>query len=198
MSSSAVTPLRRPATEADLLALPEEGRGFELISGELVEKHAGVHHGQAQGVTSALLHPYRRRQGGGEGPGGWLIIPEQLVRLAPHTVRPDLVGWRRERMPAMPALQEDGVVELRPDWICEILSPGHAADDLVRKRRIYHQHQVPHYWIIDPRDSTLTVNRWSAAGFVAVLVAQAGDVVRAEPFDQVELPVAELFLDDEG
>ena len=191
--SSAATPLNRLATLADLLALPEEGRGFELVDGQLVEKHAGGRHSHAQGTVSGVLHPYRRR--GGDSPGGWWILTEQLVQFGAHTLRPDVAGWRRERLPQMPSLQEDAVLTLPPDWTCEILSPGNARNDLVRKKRIYHQHQVPHYWIIDPRDETLTVHRWSEAGYTEILAAQAGDVVRAEPFAQAEISVAELFTD---
>lgn len=194
MSRDAATPLKRPATEADLLALPEEGRGFELIDGELIEKQAGARHGYAQVAVSGVLHPFRRRGGGDSG--GWWILTEQLVRFPPDTLRPDLAGWRRERLPTLPVLEEDGVLDLRPDWICEIISPRKAAHDLVKKKRIYHRHQVPHCWIIDPRDETLTVHRWSDAGYVQVLLAQREDVVRAEPFDLVELAVAELFGDE--
>jgi len=197
--SSAATPLNRPATVADLLALPEEGRGFELIDGELTEKHAGLHHNHAQGTVSGILHPYRRRGPEGPVPGGWWLVTEQLIQFGAHTLRPDLAGWRCERLPRLPKLGQDGVLELRPDWVCEIISPGHAAHDLVRKQRIYHHHKVPHYWIIDPRDSTLTVKRWSEPGYTDVLLAQVGEVVRAEPFDLVELVIADLFAEeDEG
>ena len=72
-----------------------------------------------------------------------------------------------------------------------------AAHDLVRKKRIYHQHQVPHYWIIDPRDETLTVHRWGPDGYIQVLLAQRGERVRAEPFQAIELPVGTFFGDDE-
>lgn len=39
---------RDRATEAELLALPEQGRGYELIDGELAQKQAGFRHGRAQ------------------------------------------------------------------------------------------------------------------------------------------------------
>jgi Uma2 family endonuclease len=198
-SAAANTPARLSpmATEADLLALPEEGQGWELIDGELVQKEGGAHHSRAQNKLGSRVEPFDRRKGGGDAPGGWWILTEQLVRFGVHTLRPDLAGWLRERMPRLPRLEEDAVLDLRPDWICEIISPRKAAHDLVKKKRIYHQHEVPHYWIIDPRDETLTVHRWSAAGYVQVLLAQRGERVRAEPFELVELAVAELFDDEE-
>ena len=42
------------------------------------------------------------------------------------------------------------------------------------------------------------VHRWQPAGYLVALTAAAGDVVRAEPFDAVELRVATLFgLEDD-
>ena len=87
-------------------------------------------------------------------------------------------------------------VTLRPDWVCEILSTNRR-NDLVKKKHIYHRHQVGHYWIVDPEQLTLLVYRWHPDGYLEVLSAQRGDRVRAEPFDAVELPVGVIFGDDE-
>jgi Uma2 family endonuclease len=186
-----------PVTEADLLALPERGRGYELIDGALVEKPSGFRHSRAQFRLRQPLTPYDRRAGDGDRPGGWWFLTEQLVRFdTGQTLRPDVAGWRRERLPVPPE-DEETVVHVRPDWIGEIISPSNAANDLVKKRRIYHHHGVPHDWIIDPRDETLTVLRWTADGYVGVLSALRGERVRAEPFAAVEWLVGVLFGDDE-
>lgn len=68
--------------------------------------------------------------------------------------------------------------------------------DTIRKLRLYHQASVPHYWIIDPRDATLTVMRWSGDGYVTIMRAERGEVVRAERFDTLELAVGTLFGND--
>ncbi|MFT3770799.1 MAG: Uma2 family endonuclease [Minicystis sp.] len=197
MTTSAGRKPAHPATEAELLALPEHGRGHELIDGVLVEKQSGFRHGRAQVRLGQRLSPYDRRSGGGNRPGGWWFLAEQLVTFAPgQTLRPDVAGWLRERLPEPPA-EQDAVVHVRPDWIAEIISPANAGNDLVKKKRIYHRHGVPHYWIIDPRDESLTVLRWTAEGYTEVLLAQRGERVRPEPFTAVELPVGVLFGDDE-
>ncbi len=186
-----------PATEADLLALPEEGRGYELIDGDLVEKQGGLRHGRAQLRLGQRLEPYDRPSGGGDLPGGWLFAAEQLVRFASgRTLRPDVAGWRLERLPVPPA-DEDAVIAVRPDWIAEIVSSSNAGNDLVKKRRIYYQHGVPHYWIIDPRDAILTVLRWTPDGYIEALVAEREERVRAEPFESVEFLVGGLFGDED-
>jgi Uma2 family endonuclease len=197
MTGTAPKGVAQPAMEADLLALPDEGRGFELLDGEIVEKQGGFGHGLAQGQLFHQVAPYARGTGGGDRPGGWWIIIEQLVRFeSGQTLRPDVAGWRRERL-AKPPLDEDAVIDLRPDWICEIISSSNPANDLVKKRRIYHQHQVPHYWIVDPRDESLTVHRWTADGYTAVLTGLRNERVRPEPFEAVEWLVGVLFGDDD-
>jgi Uma2 family endonuclease len=76
------------------------------------------------------------------------------------------------------------------------VSPENAKNDTVKKLRLYHQVAVPYYWLIEPRDATLTVMRWSADGYVTLLRAERGETVRAEPFDAIELAVGTLFGDD--
>ena len=183
------------ATAADLARLPPDVRA-EIINGEIVEKaNPGAEHADAQG--GALVHlrgPYHRRSGG-EKPGGWWILPEVEIELALHEVyRPDIAGWRRDRTPERPS---GTPVRARPDWICEVLSPTNASNDLVKKLRAYHQFHVDHYWIADPQNETLTVLRWTPDGYLAALTAGRADRVRAEPFEEVELPVGVLFGDEE-
>lgn len=188
---------RRPrSTVADLLALPDDVRA-EIIGGELVEKASpSAEHSDAQGgLTELLRSRFHRGGGGGPGrPGGWWILPEVEIELETHEVyRPDLAGFRRERAPERPTGRP---LRVRPDWVCEILSPSNARHDLVTKLRTYHRSNVPHYWIVDPEALTLVVYRWHEGGYLAVLTAQKGETVRAEPFDGVELALGVLFGDD--
>lgn len=182
------------ATLADLLAIPEDRRRHEIIDGVLVEKEAASGpHGLAQLKFGELLRPYRRREGG-RWPGGWIFASEVEVLFAETQVfRPDVVGWRRERMPKM---SSEVPITIRPDWICEILSTN-KRNDLVKKMRAYHHHQVGHYWLVDPVVETLQVYRWQTDGYLAVLLAERDERVRAEPFDAIEFRVATLFDEDD-
>jgi hypothetical protein len=42
----------------------------------------------------------------------------------------------------------------------------------------------------------MLVYRWQEAGYLEVVTAQRGDVVRAEPFEAVEISVGVFFGDD--
>lgn len=61
------------------------------------------------------------------------------------------------------------------------------------EQRVLHHEGVPHTWILDPEHATLVVYRHSPDGYVNVLSAGRGDLVRAEPFEAVELDVGDLF-----
>ncbi len=185
------SPLKK--TIADWLAEPE-ARRLELVDGDLIEKAApDVRHSTGQFGLSNILGPAFHRRGGGGFPGGWWIHGEVDIVLGENGYRPDLVGWRRDRVPVMPTPRP---VALRPDWICEVLSESNAPNDKIRKLRRYHQAGVPHYWIIDPASATLNVFRLEVPGYLNVLTAERHERVRAEPFEAIELRVGLLFGDD--
>ena len=181
-----------PSTLEDLLAIPEDVRRHELIEGVLVEKGAASgEHGAAQRKLSAHIDPFDRRPGG-RWPGGWWFATEVEIHFDPTNVlRPDVSGWRRERVPDRP---RGAPVRSRPDWVCEILSTNRR-NDLVKKKRVYHRHRIPHYWIVDPAEETLSVYRWTPEGYVEILAAERGERVHAEPFDAIPLDVGILFGD---
>jgi Uma2 family endonuclease len=177
---------------ADLLAIPENQRFHEIIDGELVRKAAptGEHGGVQAALTGSLFDPFNRSPGG-RRPGGWWFLVEVEIELAPHEIyRPDILGYRRERVAERP---RGSPLHLRPDWVCEILSPNNTRNDTVKKMRVYHRCEIPHYWIVDPNEETLAVHRWTSEGYLTVLLAERGERVRAEPFDAIELQVSVLF-----
>ncbi len=183
-------PAPRPATYADLLALPEDVRG-EIVDGHVVTMPAPRprHANSAGAVRRFVGGPFHDDDGFG-GPGGWWIFADVEVSLGEDVLRPDLSGWRRPRL-----LDPDvRPIPTAPDWVCEVLSPSNEAHDRVIKRRKYAQHGIPHYWILDPEERTLEAlslldGRWLDAGsFDETAVA------RIPPFEAVEIPVGRLFL----
>lgn len=94
------------------------------------------------------------------------------------------------------AEREESNARARADWVCEILSPSTARIDFVLEQRVLHHEGVPHTWILDPEHATLVVDRQGPDGYVNVLSAGIGDIVRAEPFEAVELDVGDLFREE--
>ena len=103
-----------------------------------------------------------------------------------------LAVYMRDRVPEMP---DDFPVRLRPDWVCEIVSPRHEKRDFVTKPQTLLAFEVPYYWILHPEEQMLIVQRWTEKGYLTILSASAGQTVRAQPFDAIEIRVGELFGD---
>lgn len=192
--SDAARKIIQPATIDDLLSIPEEKRWHEIVNGEIMERACPAPaHGYIQVTMSARLRNPFGGPSNQNGTGGWWFFSDTEVELDRDQIyRPDLMAYRRERMPIMP---KTWPLRIRPDWVCEILSPSNYAHDTILKFRNYHLYQVPHYWIIDPERHLMTVYRWSESGYTVVEMAGPGDIVRPEPFGVVELVVSELFGD---
>lgn len=185
-----VRSVKAPATYRDLLALPENVVG-EIIGGELhVQPRPAMPHANAASILGMLIGPPFRLGRG--GPGGWVILDEPELHLADEVLVPDLAGWRQVQGREI-SLQV-AYQTMAPDWICEVLSPSTQAVDRVRKLPIYAAHGVGHVWLVDPLQKTLEVFRLESARW-SMIGGYAGDaVVRAEPFDAIELPLAELWV----
>lgn len=193
-------PAERPrrATHADLQAVPSH-RVAELLNGVLhvYPRPAPPHVWASSVLGGELTGPFNRGRG---GPGGWRIVDEPELHFGPKGQRdvlvPDLAGWRLERMPKLPRTAH---FELAPDWICEVLSPSTETVDRTEKMPIYVREGVRYAWLVQPARRTLEVFRLGSSGLWELLGAHAGEaVVRAEPFDAIELDLAGLWADVEG
>ena len=181
-----------PATLEDLRATLDDEHGYEIIDGELVRREmtSWAHGRGLSRLNIRIGDPFDRPPDRG-GPGGWWIMVDVTIELAPTQIyRPDLLGFRRERVPTPPT---GFPVRLRPDWVCEILSPSNARNDKVKKLRNYHRFEIPHYWILDPMDESLLVFRWTEPGFTLVQTATRGERIHAEPFGAVELDLDDIL-----
>src|SRR5687767_8112756 len=108
-----MAPPKRPATYADIEAIPEHLVG-EIIEGELVVSRRPPP--RSAYAAAALLHAlYRGLRLDERVPGTWWILREPEVHLGAHVLVPDLVGWRSERLDLDPDAPHVDVV---PDWVC--------------------------------------------------------------------------------
>jgi Uma2 family endonuclease len=176
------------ATYEDVLSAPEN-KVAEILDGQLyLSPRPGPRHSAAaSGLGMLLGDPFHRGRG---GPGGWWILDEPELHLGEHIIVPDLAGWRRERLPALP---DEAYFSLVPDWVCEVLSPSTERIDRAHKLRIYAEAGVSHAWLLDPTQGTLEVLRLRDAAWVIAEVKAGNDPVRVEPFEAVDLELGVLW-----
>jgi Uma2 family endonuclease len=95
----------------------------------------------------------------------------------------------------MPHLPKTAYFPLAPDWVCEILSPSTSQLDRAKKLGIYAREQVRHAWLIDPDAGTLEVLRLENRRWTILATHAGAEVVRAEPFTEIELELSSLWAD---
>ena len=138
---------------ADLVrALPDDGKRYEVLDGELFVTPAPANpHQRAVAELHLILGPYTRKNHVGEtwlAPTDLEFSPRRL--LEPDLFVVELVDGKRT--------MDAAVMPRKLLLTIEIHSPSTQRADRVRKRAIYMDEGVPEYWIVD-LDGRL-VERW--------------------------------------
>ena len=185
-----VPPFDRPATYDDLVKLPDN-LVAEILDGELhASPRPALRHCRTErSLGRAIGGPYDDGIG---GPGGWWILSEPELHLGSDVVVPDLAGWRRSRMTELP---DSAYASLAPDWVCEVLSPSTASFDRVKKLGIYARAAIEHVWFVDPLARMLEVLRLEGGRWVLLGTHVGDEVVRAEPFAEIDLELRLLWAE---
>lgn len=181
---------RRVATYEDLRQVPEP-LVAEIVDGELwtTPRPALPHARTASLLGIEIGGPFDQGRG---GPGGWWILDEPEIHLDTDVLVPDLAGWRREHLTSFPHV---AFMTLPPEWLCEVLSPATERRDRQQKLRIYARAGVGHVWLINPLSRTLEVLRLNGGTWLLAATFDGDAEVRAEPFDDVALPLSRVWPD---
>jgi len=119
-------------------------------------------------------------------------LDETEILLGEDLPVPDFAGWRRERFPGLP---KENWISIAPDWVCEVLTPSTARIDRAPKMPIYARHSIPHLWLIDPIAETLELFRLESGRWVLLTVFVEDDRERAEPFQEIEIELGNLWIE---
>jgi Uma2 family endonuclease len=164
-------------TIADLEAMPQDGRRYELIGGAIVMTPAPstVH-------QRVVLRLARLLQDACPPGHEVFVAPTDLDLPGEQRVEPDLVVAPRasvsyERL-TVPVL-----------LVVEIVSPGSRTNDLVTKRVTYADAGIPHYWLVDLDRRSIVLLRLSGHDYA--LTAEGAVVDTEEPL-AVRLSIDEL------
>ena len=177
------------ATYDDVLNAPEH-KVAEIVDGELfLSPRPNPRHAVVSSRLGMELGPFDHEGG---APGAWWILDEPELHLGEHVLVPDLAGWRRERLPAIP---DEAYFTLAPDWVCEVLSPSTERLDRTRKLRVYAEAGVAHAWLVKPTERMLEVLRLRDGAWTILGIYGDDDVVRVAPFEALELDLRRLWPD---
>ncbi len=163
-----------PLSLDDYLALPDDGRQYEVVEGILIvnpspmPRHQLVLYELQRAVSPILPDDYVLLQ----SPIDWVLRAE-----APAQIRqPDAVVVARSEL--------GGRNLDRPPLVAiEVLSPSSGERDLIIKRRAYAEAGCRHYWIIDPAMPAALALRLEGGAYVEAARAEGEEVLGlSDPF----------------
>jgi len=133
------------------LAFPSDGNRYELVHGELLVTPAPAQ--QHQKIVTRLCAGLEAYVAGRHSEAQVFVAPADIIWGPGEYVQPDLC--------VVPADEVTG------DWrdcqtlllAVEVVSPGSAQGDRVKKRRLYQAPGVSTYWIVDPNARMVEVWR---------------------------------------
>ncbi len=175
-------------TVDDYMALTDEYPRYELLEGELIEMVSPTSRHQIISANLfAILDPFCRAR----RLGRVLTAPLDVILSRRIVVQPDLIFIAKARRKEL--IQERIVGA--PDLLVEILSPTSSQRDLNQKRKLYARHGVQEYWIVDPEDATLEVQRLQGKVLSTMALFETGQKLTSPTFPGLELDVAQVFAE---
>jgi Uma2 family endonuclease len=160
-------PLQGLWTEEQYLLLTDQTNRFiEFTEGyvEVLPMPTRKHQAISRFLFLALLGFIQRL-------GGTVFYAPLRVRVAPGRFRePDLVLLLDVNDP-----RNQNAFWLGADLVVEIVSPDHAERDTVMKRADYAAAGIPEYWIVNPKEETITVLQFESNAYLAHGVFHRGD-----------------------
>ena len=161
-------------TSADLDVLPDDGKRYEIVDGELyVSKQPHWDHQEVCGRIYAALLAWSSQTGAGRA-----SIAPGVIFAEDDDVAPDVVWASSARLTHG---LRDGKLYAAPELAVEVLSPGMANErrDREAKLKLYSRRDVDEYWIVDWRARTIEVYRRAGAALQQAATLTATDVLES-------------------
>ena len=142
-------------TSSDLELLPNDGKRYEIIDGELYV--SSPNHLRHQATCGEILLALQRWND--ETEIGYAVFAPGLVFNQFEDVAPDVVWISNDRLAV--GLDENGHLRIAPELIAEVLTPGEEDErrDRVVKLDLYSRRGIREYWIVSWQERWIEVYR---------------------------------------
>jgi Uma2 family endonuclease len=180
--------LTRPAgtwTYDDLFSLPDDGKRYEIIEGDLYEMPAPswVHVTVVMNLI-LLLGPLVRSLG-----GVLATAPADVFFEGADPVEPDIIVT----LPGWSGKTRRRGLEGAPDLLIEVLSPSSRGHDTLTKRALYARAGVREYWIVDPENRTLEILTLDRDSLHTRQIATGAETAASPLLNDFAVPLAAVF-----
>lgn len=173
-------------TYHDYMLLPDDGKRYEIIEGDLCMTPAPVTRHQI--IVGRLLHSlltYLETH----PVGIVLTAPCDVLLSNTDIVQPDVL-YVHNNSKARVAEQN---VQGPPDMVVEVLSPSTAARDRDLKRKRYEYFGVQEYWLVDPDHNTLEILALQTGQYMQVCFATRPTTCTSALFPGLTLELGRLL-----
>ena len=176
-------------TYDDFLKLPDDGKRYEIIDGELYAAPAPTtKHQRVTLRLSMALDSHVRPQRLGEV----FIAPTDVVLARDAIVEPDILYISRARRHIITEPNVQGA----PDLVVEVISPSSVTRDQETKRDLYAKYEVPHYWLVHPTERRVRAyDLGKDRQYELVAEGHKDDAFSAPPFPDLTIRLGELWDD---
>ena len=175
------------ATPDDLLRMPDEGKGYELVDGRLQEMNVSA---MSSHIGAKMVH--RLMNHAESLQPGWVFQSDasfQCFADDPNRVRrADAAFIAFDRFTAE-QYEAEGHITVCPDLVVEVISPNDLAAEVNRKTEEWLQAGARLVWVIDPEAKLVFVHRPDGAADL-----RETDTLTGEPvLPGFSCAVADLF-----
>lgn len=173
-------------TYEDYCQLPNDGRRYEILEGELAVTPAPTpSHQEVLGNLFRLLDDHVRLRRLGKV----YVAPIDVILARTSVVQPDLVFVRAERL----AVVSGRGIEGAPDLAVEVLSPATEAQDRGAKLQLYARSGIAHYWLVDPDGRRLEAYELAGTAYRLAIEATGSSAFAPGLFPGLTLPLDALW-----
>jgi len=173
-------------TYDDYRQLPDDGKRYEIIDGELYMSTSPTsNHQRISGNFFGMLFIYLRSHPIGEV----FQAPLEVFFSNTNIAQPDVLFISKERRDIIKPTQIRGA----PDLIIEVLSPSTEKRDRTVKLKMYAKFGVQEYWMAKEKTATVEIFRLHGGQLVPVARLKKSDVLISPLFPGLEIPLDEIF-----
>ena len=174
-------------TAAKYLRLPDDGKLYEVLNGELIMAAApNLRHQEVAFNIAENLRAFVRAKKLGKV----YIAPVDVV-LGDDLAEPDVVFISVERKAIMGKERITGA----PDLVVEVLSLSTSERDLRYKWDLYARSGVREYWVVNPASETVEVLTLSKKAYKRHILAEGDEAVTSKVLEGLSLPVKQVFAE---
>ena len=175
-----------PYTYQEYCYLPNDGRRYEIIEGDLCVTPApsSMHQTVSRRLQYALMTQL-------EMPGIAYIFdaPFDIILAETSVVEPDLAIIRKSRRDSISKRGFEG----SPDVVVEILSPSTRGNDVFLKKAAYARLGIQEYWIVDPDLGHIEVFRLKENGYDPGVLFDRAATLTSPSFPEVGILLVPIF-----